>query len=250
MDEQLFFSLFEGLPRQGPGSDECTARAFSLVSGIPRDARVLDIGSGSGMQTLELARLCRGCRITAVDVHQPFLDDVVKRAEEGGYSGRITAIRASMDNLPFSPGSFDLIWAEGSAYIMGLDNALRSWKRFLAPGGHLVVSECVWFTDAPTAECREYFAEIYPSMRTEREVEVAIRDAGYTFQNSFRLPAPGWWGQYYLPLQKRLELFEREYDRNEEAMALVRSTREEMEVHRRYSCEFGYAYFVMEAQES
>ncbi|MDD1717999.1 MAG: class I SAM-dependent methyltransferase [Methanoregulaceae archaeon] len=247
MDEQLFFSMFEGLPRQGPGSDECTAKAFSMVSGIPRDARVLDIGCGSGMQTLALARLCPGCRITAVDIHQPFLNDLTTRAEEAGFGGRITTVRASMDDLSFDSGSFDLIWAEGSAYIMGFDNALRSWKRFLRPGGHVVVSECVWFTDTPAARCKEYFAEIYPAMRTEHEVEAAIRSAGYTFQNSFRLPAPGWWAQYYIPLERRLELFEREYGGNEEAMALVRSTREEMEVHRRYSREYGYAYFIMRA---
>ncbi len=162
MDEQLFFSMFEELPRQGPGSDECTAKAFGMVPRLPHSARIVDIGCGSGMQTLVLARLCTGCRITAVDIHQPFLDDVAVRAKAEGLSGRITTVRASMDDLPFGPGSFDLVRSEGAAFVMGFDNALRVWKGLLAPGGSVVMSELVWFTDTPTPECRKYSMRSIP----------------------------------------------------------------------------------------
>jgi len=66
--------MFEELPRQGPGSDESTSLAFSFISSPAWKGTILDIGCGSGLQTLVLARLCPGCSIIAADVYQPFLD--------------------------------------------------------------------------------------------------------------------------------------------------------------------------------
>jgi len=72
--------MFEELPRQGPGSDESTSLAFSFIPSPARKGTILDIGCGSGMQTLVLARLCPDCSIIATDVHQPFLDELTIRA--------------------------------------------------------------------------------------------------------------------------------------------------------------------------
>ena len=38
----LFFELFSGLPRQGPGNTESTLRALALVPGVGPRTRVLD----------------------------------------------------------------------------------------------------------------------------------------------------------------------------------------------------------------
>ena len=56
----------------------CTSCAF-LPGG---DFRVIvDAGCGSGRQTLALGRAL-GTAVHAVDSHQPFLDDLVRRAED------------------------------------------------------------------------------------------------------------------------------------------------------------------------
>jgi hypothetical protein len=44
MVDAFFFSIFEGLPRQGPGLDEYTARALHTIPDLPEHARILDIG--------------------------------------------------------------------------------------------------------------------------------------------------------------------------------------------------------------
>ena len=41
-----------------------------------------------------------------------------------------------MDALPFSPGEFDVIWAEGSIYNIGFERGLREWRQYLKPGRH------------------------------------------------------------------------------------------------------------------
>jgi ubiquinone/menaquinone biosynthesis C-methylase UbiE len=128
----IFFEIHSGLPREAPGDDASTARAFDFVHGLPPEPDVLDIGCGPGAQTLVLAGLTRG-RITAVDVHAPFLDDLRSRAKRPGVAGRIQAVRASMFSLPFVDASFNLVWSEGAIYLMGFDKGLAGWRRVLRP---------------------------------------------------------------------------------------------------------------------
>ncbi|KQC03322.1 MAG: SAM-dependent methyltransferase [Methanolinea sp. SDB] len=244
MDESFFFTIFEGLPRQGPGLDECTARAVHTIPDLPENPKILDIGCGSGMQTIALARLCPGAFITASDIHQPFLDDLSDRAKEVGLDNRITTVRASMEDLPFPDGSFDLVWAEGSSFIMGFSAALSSWKRLIRPGGCLALSDLVWFTHNPTEECRQFFEKEYPAMVHEEEAEKMVRDAGYTLLESFRLPDSAWWDDYYIPMSRRLEVFKEQHAGDEDAQALLASFDEEIEMFRRHSAEYGYSFFV------
>jgi len=76
---EIFYALFSGLPRCGPGSDASTRRAFSLLPPLPPNPKILDVGCGPGMQTLELARLAGGT-VTAVDNHAPYLEELRRRA--------------------------------------------------------------------------------------------------------------------------------------------------------------------------
>jgi ubiquinone/menaquinone biosynthesis C-methylase UbiE len=237
--------MFEGLPRQGPGLDESTIYASSQIPTIPKGGKILDIGCGSGMQTLTLAKVYPDCMITASDLHQPFLDDLVFRAVNEGLEGRITTHRASMDNLSFDKSSFDIIWSEGSAFIMGLSNALGYWKQFLKPEGYLVVSDCTWFTEYPSDECREFFASICPEMKSEPGTEELARDAGYCVISSFRLPDSGWWDNYYSPLNEKIPGLKETYSSNSDAQMIINGLEKEMEIHKKYSNQYGYTFFVL-----
>jgi len=245
MDVTLICQMFEDLPRQGPGADESTAHAWSCIPPDHRRGKILDIGCGSGMQTLALARLCPDCRITASDIHQPFLDDLIYRAKNAGLDKRIVTHRASMDNLPFNKASFDIIWSEGSAFIMGLSPALRYWKKFLKPDGYLVVSDCTWFTDVPSDECRVFLGESCPDMKSESGTEEIIRAAGYTVISSFRLPDAGWWDHYYTPLSKKMTRLKEIHKDNDDAQIIIKGLEKEMEIYRKYSKEYGYTFFVL-----
>jgi len=50
----IFFELYEGLPRQGPGNRACAEKAFDLCRELPPVPAVLDLGCGVGGQTLHL----------------------------------------------------------------------------------------------------------------------------------------------------------------------------------------------------
>ncbi|SRR5712691_1730673 len=166
----LFWKLHSGLPREGPGCDEATSDALKSIIGLPPAPRILDIGCGPGMQTLVLARETRGS-ITAVDTHQPFLDELSDRVARAGLSDRIQTLNASMKALDFSDGTFDLVWCEGATYLMGFAEGLRAWKRLLKANG-----------------AKRFWDEGYPSMTDVDGNLRSIESAGYSLIFHFVLP--------------------------------------------------------------
>lgn len=39
-----YFKIFESLPRQGPGDEVSTKKAFQKLSGLPEHPEILDVG--------------------------------------------------------------------------------------------------------------------------------------------------------------------------------------------------------------
>jgi len=244
MDVTLISKMFEELPRQGPGLDKSTIHACSCIPSSFKGGKILDIGCGSGMQTLTLAQYFPDSQITASDLHQPFLDELCRRAKIAGLDERILTRQASMDNLPFEEKSFDIIWAEGCAFIMGISSAIRYWKKFLKPDGYLVFSDCTWFTDSPSEECRNFFDMVSPDMLSESGAEEIFRSAGFTAINSFRLPDEGWWNHYYSPLTERIPMLKEKYATNRDALDIIQGLETEMKIYQKYSKEYGYCFFI------
>jgi len=123
---EYFFELFESLPRQGPGDNKSTERAFRLLEKIPSTPKILDIGCGRGMQTIKLAKLSNGI-VTALDNHQPFLDMLTRNVKKEGLEHKIICSNQSMLEMDFNEASFDIIWSEGALYFLGFE---RVKKRF------------------------------------------------------------------------------------------------------------------------
>lgn len=122
---ELLFEVFEDTPRQGPGSVESTRHALRLLPDFLQVERVLDFGCGTGGSTIVLAQ-DTGAHVTAVDIHPPFLAALRARAGALGLADRITTVSAEMANTTSLGTGFDLVWAEGSAYSIGFENAL--WR--------------------------------------------------------------------------------------------------------------------------
>jgi len=240
----LFWRLHEGLPREGPGSDESTRNALrSVTSLLPRAPRILDIGCGPGMQTLVLARETAG-HVTAVDRHRPFLDELDRRAARAGLTERITSVNASMTALDFPDAAFDLVWSEGAIYVMGFAEGLRAWKRLLTRDGALAVTEVSWLGSTIPEEAAGFWGRVYPAMTDVRTNLRTIESAGYAPIDHFVLPEAAWWDHYYTPLERRIDALQRECRDDQDAMAFLESERTEISLYRKYAASYGYVFYV------
>ncbi len=246
MDEPpISWEAHAGLPRQAPGSDATTRHLLALAAPPPA-AEVLDIGCGPGRASLRIAATLPEARVTAVDLHQPFLDELDLAARAAGVADRITTVRASMLELPFEDASFDLLWSEGAVYVMGFEAGLTGWRRLLRPGGTLVVTEATWCTEDPSPRARAFWADAYPAMVDVAANERMARAAGYDVVATFRLPNADWWEEYYTPLEARLRgLAAAASDAGRELGPDVAIELEEIDLHRHHGDEYGYIGFVL-----
>lgn len=246
MFPEVLYELFRDMPRQGPGSNECTRKAFKRLSHLPKQPHILDIGCGSGMQTLELARISGG-QITALDNYQLFLDTLKKTAETEGVNKQIKTINASMFELPFAKNTFDVIWSEGAIFVIGFEKGLLEWKHYLKPGGYLVVSELTWITlDRPSEICA-YLEGEYTAIKNNEKNKEIIERAGYQVVDSFILPETVWRDDFYKPYQSRLDSLKVKYAGNHEASEVLEACQREIDMFTKYSRYYSYVFYVMQS---
>lgn len=245
--EDLFYSIFEGLPRLGPGDDTSTRKAFYSLPVFSQNSNILDIGCGTGIQTIELARLSPS-QILALDNHEPYLRRLSQRAKEEKLERKITAIKGDMHNLPFSEAEFDLIWSEGSIYIIGFEKGLREWRKYLKTGGYLVITELIWIHDQPPKEAAEFWAKEYPSMVSDQECKIRIKKSGFQLIRDFLLPREAWWEGYYQPLEQRVIQLKKEYADHPSMLDLLKLVETEIRIYKEFNTYFGYAFYIMKKQ--
>lgn len=80
MMNKIFFEIHENLPREGPGRNKYTRKAYNMLLRI-NEPKILDIGCGPGEQTIELAKISKG-KIIGIDIHQPYLDELEKESKK------------------------------------------------------------------------------------------------------------------------------------------------------------------------
>lgn len=131
--DDVLYEIFEPLSQGAPGDDASTLRALDAVPGRDSVRRVLDLGVGRGRTTLTLAQALPDAQITAVDIHPPFVEKLVSDAREAGVADRVQSLLGDMTNMRIAEESMDLIWAEGSIYVMGIERALAMWRPLIFP---------------------------------------------------------------------------------------------------------------------
>jgi SAM-dependent methyltransferase len=243
-DYRLLIELHRQGLRQGPGGDAETERALDLA-GIDRQRplEVADIGCGTGASTLLLAGLLNA-RITAVDFLRDFLDVLEERGRERGVAGRISTLACSMEDLPFADAQFDVIWSEGAIYNIGFQEGIAAWRRFLKPGGLLVVSEITWLTDERPEELERHWESEYPEVDLASAKIRALETNGYSPLGYFVLPRHCWLEQYYRPMQARFDDFLQRNGDSEEARAIVAAEQREIELYERNSDHVSYGMYI------
>lgn len=244
---EAIFRLYEGLNRLGPGSREATLRALDIVKGqLPASPKIIDIGCGTGAQTLDLAENIIG-EITAVDIYQPYLDDLLQKANKKVLKSRIKILNQKMLDLSFSESSFDLIWSEGAIYLAGVENGLRLWKKFLTSNGFVVFSEISWFKPNPPQPLFEFWDNNYPELKSVRQNVETIEKIGLKVIDHYSLSSDIWWVNYYNPLIERIKQIQNKTVQDEDLQLVIDETHEEIELFRSFSDWYGYEFYIVQS---
>ena len=185
MTEETDYQICKDLLREGLA--KYTRKAFKVIPKLDRP-RILDIGCGSGVPTMDLARLSNG-EIVGLDINQPLLDRLARKIKKAGLSDRVRIVKCSMFDIDCPDESFDIIWAEGSTFIIGFERALKEWRRFLKPKRFLVAHEMTWSHPDPPQEVYNYWKGLAASgIRTAPEYLEQIPACGYDVVGYFTLP--------------------------------------------------------------
>ena len=150
-----------------------------------------------------------------------------------------------MDEMKCDKQSFDLIWSEGAIYIIGFEKGLNYWRKFLKPEGYVVASDITWLVDNPKVEIKKYWDDNYPDIMGQKDHVDIIEKSGYTLIDKFVLPESAWMDNYYIPIEKKIPILRDKYKGNKEANEYLDSSREEIDMYRKYSNTYGYVFYVM-----
>ena len=185
--------------------------------------RILDIGCGSGISTLDLARLSQG-EVIGIDIDQLALDRFARNIEEAGLTDRVQALNCSMFDMDFPDESFDIIWSEGSIYAIGFEKGLREWKRYLTPGGFMVVHD---------------------EQGNVKEKLDTISNCGYELLGYFTLSEKTWWDEYFAPLEKLVSETRTKYLYDQSVLEEIQQAQTELDMYKKYPERNNSVCFVM-----
>lgn len=239
----LVIELHKPLDRLGPGSAEETERALGFIDGLDSMTQVLDLGCGTGAQTMVLAEHIPAT-ITCIDLFSDFTDVLNARAEARGLKSRIVGMQGSMDDLSVAPESVDLIWCEGAVDGVGFEKMLAYWNGFLKQGGYVALTCPSWLTGERIAEVDEFWIQAGSGLDTvARNVEI-LQNAGYASIATFVLPQKCWTDEYFTPRHAAESALSEKYPGNATVEEFIEGNHYEEKLFAEYGDLYGYVFYI------
>ena len=199
-----------------------TRKAFQMLPKIDSPS-ILDIGCGTGIPTIELAKLSEG-DIIGIDIDQDALDKLNLKIEKRGLSSRVKTLNCSILELDFPDESFDVIWAEGVIKFIGFERALKEWYKMLKSNGFIVLHDDI--------SSKEKKLNLIPQF-------------GYILISHFQLPDDAWWADYYEPLEKRIKELCNKYNDDPKVLEAFQSNQNEIITYKKNPKAFHSIFYIL-----
>ncbi len=182
-----------------------TRKAYKLIPSI-KNPNILDVGCGTGVPTIELAKISKG-HITGIDIDETSLDLLKINIKDAGLNNRISVIKGSILTMDFPEESFDIIWAEGSVFVIGFEESIDKWRRFIKPNGFLV---------------------IHDEIKDQTKKLGLISKYGYLLIAQFELTDTIWWREYFTPLEQLVQKYRGMYPNDSEIRSEIEKDQNEI----------------------
>lgn len=142
---------------------------LSALGAQPRNSRVLDLGTGTALIPVELARSGFSGPITGIDLAEEMLALGRRNVEQSGYAN-ITLERVDAKRLSYADGSFDVVMSNSIVHhIAKPEQTFFEMRRVLAPGGLLFVRDLL---RPESAEEIEHLVKSYAGGESPRQQQL------------------------------------------------------------------------------
>jgi len=199
-----------------------TREAFLLLPPLEKP-RILDVGCGSGIPAMELAKLTEG-EITGIDIDQSCINEFKRKIEKEWLSYRVKALRLSASEMNFSDETFDVIWSEGAICKYSFEKELKNWRKLLKRNGYLVIHHQISQAEKSTSR---------------------LSELGYSLVGTVKLPNHIWWTKFYKPLKENMGFMLQKYEKNAEALKLLGQCQSEINMVKQNPRSFNTAFYIM-----
>ncbi len=199
-----------------------TRKAFENLPKID-DPHILDVGCGTGIPTLELARLSNG-KIIGIDIDQRALDKLNLKIKQEGLSDRVKVYNRSIYDMKFEDEMFDIIWEEGVIHLLDLKKALTECNRVLKLNGFMITGEATNWADKKLKYFPKFGFKLVKQIPWEKEC---------------------WWTEYYAPLEKKINILRKKHE-NLDDIVEIKQHLKEIEMVKKDTTGFDCVTYIMQ----
>jgi len=246
--ENLIREIFIDLQRPKPGKSLPFVKAANLLTEIPTNPEILEIGCGYDFHSLDLAYLFGG-HIYSVNNRDEYLVEIKSQAFKYGYGDIIDCMRTDICHFEFPERMFNVIWTEEGIHSMDISHGITNWKKFLKHYGYIAINEVSWLRNNQPIELKEFWQREYPGMNYVENNLQEIQSSGYKIVDYFVISPDTWWDEYYAPLDKRIRHLRYKYFEDEIALEIIDYIQCEINLFMEYSGYYGNVYYVMQTTD-
>lgn len=166
-------------------SRRTVAHMVKKLSGLDKNARVLDVGAGYGGSMRYLAKTV-GCHCVALNLSEVENERNREMNREQGLDKLIDVVDASFEKLDYPDNSFDVVWSQDAIlHSDHRDKVIAEVARVLKPGGEFIMTDPMQADDCPEGVLQPILDRIHlsslgsPGFYIETAKKNGLEDLGY-----------------------------------------------------------------------
>jgi tRNA (adenine57-N1/adenine58-N1)-methyltransferase len=168
-----FPPLLQKLKRGGPAVTLPKDAGFIIAyTGIGKDSRIIELGSGTGFMTVQLANIAK--EVVSYEKRQEFMMLAKENAKRVGLTNVTFKLKDVLEGIEEQDGSWDMVFCD----IADAEKAVPLMHNALRKGGYMA-AHCLHSEQAKALHlaAKEVFSDVFTMEAISREYEV--RDFGF-----------------------------------------------------------------------